>query len=83
MAEWPDLCGVDVSAGLRPSVVTGVKCIVNTDLKPDVQTPSESAHGLYVVLAPDPEIVAVSNAYLKATKTKLENIVGYGVFERR
>ena len=37
--------------------------------------------GLYLVLAPDLKIVAVSDAYLKATMTKREEIVGRELFE--
>lgn len=41
----------------------------------------ESLPGLYLVLAPDLRIVAVSDAYLKATMTKREEIVGRGLFD--
>jgi signal transduction histidine kinase len=44
----------------------------------------EAAPGPYLVLAPDPPrytIVAVSDAYLKATMTRRREIVGRGVFE--
>jgi PAS domain S-box-containing protein len=41
----------------------------------------ESAQGLYLVLFPDLTIVAVSNAYLKATMTEREKIVGKNLFE--
>ncbi len=41
----------------------------------------ESLPGLYLVLAPDLEIVAVSDAYLKATMTKREEIVGRYLFD--
>ncbi len=41
----------------------------------------ESLPGLYLVLTPDLKIAAVSNAYLKATMTKREEIVGRGLFE--
>ncbi len=44
----------------------------------------EAAPGLYLVLAPDAPrytIVAVSDAYTRATMTKREEIVGRGVFE--
>lgn len=41
----------------------------------------ESAPGLYLVLKPDFEIVAVSNAYLAATMTRREDIVRRGLFE--
>jgi len=44
----------------------------------------ESVPGAYLVLTPDSPrftIVAVSNAYLRATKTQREEILGRGVFE--
>ncbi len=41
----------------------------------------ESAPGLYLVLTPDLTIVAVSDAYLDATMTKREEIIGRGIFE--
>ena len=41
----------------------------------------ESAPGLYIVLKPDLTIMAASDAYLKATMTKREQIIGRGIFE--
>jgi signal transduction histidine kinase/ActR/RegA family two-component response regulator len=41
----------------------------------------ESAPGLYLVLTPDWTIVAVSDAYLRATMTRREDILGRGIFE--
>lgn len=41
----------------------------------------ESLPGLYLVLTPDLKIVAVSDAYLKATMTTREGILGRGIFE--
>ncbi len=41
----------------------------------------ESLPGLYLVLTPDLVIVAVSDAYLKATMTTREAILGRGIFE--
>ena len=41
----------------------------------------ESAPGLYLVLAPSFEIVAVSDAYLRATMTRREQILGKNIFE--
>ncbi|MBI4400679.1 MAG: PAS domain-containing sensor histidine kinase, partial [Nitrospirae bacterium] len=48
---------------------------------PDFQTLFESAPGLYLVLTPALTIVAVSEAYLKATMTKREEILGHELFE--
>lgn len=41
----------------------------------------ESAPDLYLVLRPDLTIAAVSDAYLRATMTRREDILGRGVFE--
>lgn len=41
----------------------------------------ESAPGLYLVLTPQFTIVAVSEAYLRATMTKREEILGRGIFD--
>ena len=48
---------------------------------PDFRNLFESAPGLYLVLTPELKIVAVSNAYLAATMTKREEILGRGLFE--
>ncbi len=48
---------------------------------PDFRALFESAPGLYLVLTPDLEIVAVSEAYLQATMTRREAIVGRRLFE--
>jgi PAS domain S-box-containing protein len=47
----------------------------------DFRTVFESAPGLYLLLDPDFTIVAVSDAYLAATMTTREGIVGRNVFE--
>ena len=49
--------------------------------KLDFQTLLESAPGHYLVLTPDLVIVAVSDAYLQATKTRREDIMGRGLFD--
>jgi PAS domain-containing protein len=41
----------------------------------------ESVPGLYLILAPDSTIIAVSDPYLQATMTTREAIVGRGLFE--
>ena len=41
----------------------------------------DSLPGLYVVLSPDFTIVAVSDAYLKATMTERDGILGHGLFD--
>ena len=50
-------------------------------MTPDFQLLFESAPGLYLVLAPDLSIVAVSNAYLRATLTRRSDIMGRHLFE--
>ena len=49
--------------------------------EPDFRALFESAPGLYLVLTPDLTIVAVSEAYLGATMTRREAILGRGLFE--
>jgi signal transduction histidine kinase/ActR/RegA family two-component response regulator len=48
---------------------------------PDFRALFEAAPGLYLVLDPDLRIVAVSDAYLAATMTVREKIVGRGIFD--
>lgn len=48
---------------------------------PDFRTLFESAPGLYLVLDPDLTIVAVSDAYLRATMTVRDDILGRGLFD--
>jgi signal transduction histidine kinase/CheY-like chemotaxis protein len=48
---------------------------------PDFQALFESAPGLFLVLDPSLVIVGVSNAYLAATMTAREDILGRGLFE--
>jgi hypothetical protein len=48
---------------------------------PDFRLLFESAPGLYLILAPDLKIVAVSDSYLRATMTKRDEILGRGIFD--
>jgi signal transduction histidine kinase len=48
---------------------------------PDFRNLFESAPALYLVLSPKLEIVCVSNAYLMATKTSRDEIVGRIIFD--
>lgn len=48
---------------------------------PDFRVLFESAPGLYLVLTPELIIVAVSDAYARATMTKREEILGCGIFD--
>jgi PAS domain S-box-containing protein len=53
----------------------------NERLRLQFQTLFESAPGLYLVLKPDFTIVAASDAYLKATMTQRDAILGRGLFD--
>ncbi len=74
-----------------PRQVEGSRCcydgtqrwhpMVEPSLTPDFRALFESAPGLYLVLAPDLTIVAVSDAYLRATMTKREEILGRCIFD--
>ena len=48
---------------------------------PDFRTLFESAPGLYLVLTPDLEIIAASDAYLRATMTARTRILGRYLFD--
>jgi signal transduction histidine kinase/CheY-like chemotaxis protein len=48
---------------------------------PDFRKLFESAPGLYLVLSPELRILAVSDAYLRATMTKRDAILGRALFE--
>ncbi|WP_052672318.1 ATP-binding protein [Aliterella atlantica] len=48
---------------------------------PDFRVLFESAPNLYIVLTPDLTIAAASDAYLRATQTKREEIIGRYVFD--
>ncbi len=54
---------------------------VNTTPFPDFRALFESAPGLYLVLTREFTIVAASDAYLRATMTKREEVLGRGIFE--
>jgi len=49
--------------------------------QPDFRLLFEGAPGLYLVLTPDLKIVAVSEAYLQASKTQRAAIIGRGLFD--
>jgi signal transduction histidine kinase len=49
--------------------------------EPEFRALFEAAPGLYLVLDPDLRIVAVSDAYLNATMTRREEIMGRGIFD--
>jgi signal transduction histidine kinase len=59
----------------------GYASSVTDTAPPDFRLLFESAPGLYLVLDTDFQIVAVNDAYLAATMTKREGIVGKSVFE--
>ena len=47
----------------------------------DFQALFEALPGLYLVLTPELTIVAASDAYLRATMTKREEILGHNIFK--
>ncbi len=51
------------------------------DSRAELNSIFESLPGLYLVLTPDLKILSVSDAYLKATMTTREGILGRGLFE--
>ena len=53
----------------------------NFDPASDFRALFESSPNLYLVLAPDLKIVAVSDAYCQATKTDRKKILGRGIFD--
>src|ERR1051326_4381665 len=48
---------------------------------PDFRALFESVPGLYLVLTPDFHIIAASDAYLHATMTRREDILGQNIFD--
>jgi PAS domain S-box-containing protein len=54
---------------------------MNELLEPDFKSIFESVSGLYLILSPDLTIVAVSDAYLAATMTRREEILGLNLFD--
>ena len=67
--------------GLAFSPVDRVKSFRTEPMEPDFRALFESAPGLYLVLAPDLTIVAVSDAYLRATMTRRAEILGRDLFD--
>lgn len=53
----------------------------NKDKKHDYQAIVKYSPDPYLILDPELNIVAVSDAYLKATMVKRENIIGKNIFE--
>ncbi len=73
--------GVLVSSAIRD--ITGRKA-VEAELRRSrtvLQGLFESLPGLFLILTPDLKIVSVSDAYLKATMTRREDLLGRGLFE--
>lgn len=58
-----------------------MECHVPSSPTPDFQLLFQSVPNLYLALSPSFTIVAVSDAYLRATLTKREEILGRGIFE--
>lgn len=57
------------------------RAVQNGNGGPDYRALFQEAPGLYLVLAPDLTIVAASTAYLRATMTTREEILGRGLFD--
>lgn len=55
--------------------------MISDSYRLDFRSLFESAPGLYLVLSPELKIVAVSNAYLNATLTERDKIMGRGIFD--
>jgi len=55
--------------------------VYQSDADPDFRALFESAPGLYLVLDPELRIVAASDAYLSATMTNRDDILGRGIFD--
>ena len=55
--------------------------VPSTVKQPDFRLLFEGAPGLYLVLTPDLKIVAMSEAYLRATMTQRADILGRGLFD--
>ncbi len=75
-----------LNAELEQRVVerTAQLAAVNSELihsRAELQSLFESLPGLYLVLTPEFKIVAVSDAYLQATMTQRDKIIGQGLFE--
>ncbi|HSZ75746.1 MAG TPA: PAS domain-containing protein, partial [Rhizomicrobium sp.] len=54
---------------------------LQSSAEPDFRTLFEAAPGLFLILSPDLTIVAISDAYCRATMTRREEILGRDIFE--
>jgi len=80
------LCGEIVASNPRkracPETLSASSTIIERGrIPPDFRLLFESAPGLYLVLLSDFKIVAVSDAYLRATMTKRQDILGRSIFD--
>jgi signal transduction histidine kinase/ActR/RegA family two-component response regulator len=60
---------------------SAAKALMRDLAEPDFRALFEAAPGLYLVLDPEFRIVAVSGAYLEATMTRREDILGRDIFD--
>ncbi len=67
-----------MTAETTPRTVPGARPVLAA---PDFQILFESAPGLYLVVDPDLTIVAASDAYLEATMTRRDDIMGRPLFD--
>jgi signal transduction histidine kinase len=58
-----------------------MECLPAVSSEPDFKFLFESAPGLYLVLSPELRIIAVSDAYLRATMTRRDAILGRDLFD--
>jgi len=58
-----------------------MECSPAVSSEPDFKLLFESAPGLYLVLSPELRIIAVSDAYLRATMTRRDAILGRDLFD--
>ncbi len=70
-----------VTSRSTPDVQAGMSETNKITATPDFHILFQSVPGLYLVLTPDFTIVAVSDAYLRATMTKRDDILGRGIFD--
>src|SRR5580698_6088629 len=78
MSSQPEWAGARCNLA-RPGGLDTGRAV--TTSAPDFQALFESAPGLYLVLDPGLTIVAASNAYLDATMTHRQDVMGRHVFE--
>jgi signal transduction histidine kinase/CheY-like chemotaxis protein len=72
---------IEAQANVLSDMFTQPEPTNQMPIQPDFQTFFESLPGMFLVLDPDLVMVAASDAYLRATMTQREAIVGRAVFD--